>query len=252
MMTTQSVTAALRKVADQHRLWRHPFLARCKDGAVSGPEIQVLACQMYKFSREFNHLLARILVRCADEGARVAIAENLYEELGEGNERATHPELFRRFTRAIGISDEVLERVPAEPETAHLVDIYLGMAERRGYLAALAAVCFASEGIVSMLYTQLRDGILGAWPVPPEALVFFDLHISCDHGHAARLAQIVETRIYTPKHRRDATASISEALDARWGFFTAVERRALQRDLPEVVGSAAARAAGAPVDVELL
>jgi pyrroloquinoline-quinone synthase len=207
---------------------------------------------MYKFSREFNHLLARILVRCADEGARVAIAENLYEELGEGNERATHPELFRRFTRAIGISDEVLERVPAEPETVHLVETYLGMAERRGYLAALGAVCFASEGIVPLLYAQLRDGILGARPLPPEALAFFDLHISCDQGHAARLAEVVEARIQTPEQMRDATSAITEALDARWGFFTAVERRALQGDLPETGGAAVLRDAGVRVGVEIL
>jgi pyrroloquinoline-quinone synthase len=248
-VTTQSVAAVLRDVADRHRLWRHPFLARCKAGAVSAPEIHVLACQMYKFSREFNHLLARILVRCADEGARVAIAENLYEELGEGDERATHPELFRRFTRAIGIPDEILERVPAEPETAHLVDTYLGMPERRGYLAALGAVCFASEGIVSMLYAQLRDGILGARALPTEALVFFDLHISCDQGHAARLAEVVETRIRTPEHMRAATAAVTEALDARWGFFTAVERRARRPDLPELAEPARA---GVASDVEIL
>jgi pyrroloquinoline-quinone synthase len=239
-------------VATQHRLWQHPFLARCRDGALTEREVQVLACQMYRFSREFNHLLARILVRCGDEGARVAIAENLYEELGEGDERLTHPELFRRFTRAMGIPDDVLERVPPEPETARLVETYLGMADRRGYLAALSAVCFASEGIVSMLYTQIRDGILGARALPPEALVFFDLHIACDHGHAARLAEVVEARIRTPEQMRDATAAITEALDARWGFFTAVERRGLERDLPELVEADSGARAFPPAPIEIL
>lgn len=252
MTTTQSVVAALKDVADRHQLWRHPFLARCRNGAVAFREIRVLACQMYKFSSEFNHLLARILVRCADEGVRVVIAENLYEELGQGDARVTHPELFRRFTRAIGVRDDVLARVSAEPETAHLVETYLGMAERRGYLAALAAVCFASEGIVAMLYSQLRHGIVEAGPLPPEALVFFDLHISCDTGHAARLAEVVETRVVTPEQMQDAAAAIAEALDARWHFFSAVERRARQADLPEAVGLAPAHDGGTAGDVEVL
>lgn len=247
----QSVSTTLKSVAQRHPLWSHPFLARCQAGGLAFHEVQVLAGQMYKFSKEFNHLLARILVHCPDEDARVVIAENLYEELGEGDVGATHPELFRRFTRAIGIADRLLERIPAEPETTWLVDTYLGLAERRGYLAALAAVCFASEGIVSVLYTHLRQGIVEARSLPEESLIFFDLHISADVGHAARLSHIVETRAVSPEDVNQATAAIEEALDARWEFFTAVERRAHQPGLPEVGGPAPAGTESSD-DVELI
>jgi pyrroloquinoline-quinone synthase len=224
----------LRQLGKAHPLWAHPFLARCMEGQLALHDVRALASQMYRFTREFSPLLARILAACPDEEVRVVIGENLFEELGEGNRHKTHVELFRHFTRALGLDDATLEGIPAEPETRRLVEVYLSLSDRYGYLPALAAVCFASEGIVSTLYAKLQNGIENAISLTPDDLIFFDLHIKTDTGHAAALVEVLEPRLEDGAELVGAVAAVLEAMDARRGFFDGVDRLAerLAREMP--------------------
>jgi pyrroloquinoline-quinone synthase len=215
-----------RKLAGQHPLWQHNFLKRCRYGQLTRPEIEVLAIQMYKFCQSFNRILIHILAHCPDEAVRVTVSENLFEELGEGDPEQTHPVLFRRFTRALDISDELLEATPPEPETTAMIETYFNMVERYGYLAALSSICYASEGIVHDLYSQLQQGILGMVVLPQASLRYFELHIHVDDGHAEKLARVIEPRMQTTAQCKNVMAAIVEGLNARVRFFDGVQRQA--------------------------
>lgn len=216
---------SFQEMTQTHPLWNHTFLQRCRAGELSLPEVRILAGQMYKFSKEFNRILASILACCSDEAAQWVILENLFDEMGQGDLSQTHPELFRRFTRAIGIDDDALTRLPTAPETQAMIDTYLNLAQQYGYVSALGAVCFASEGIVNTLYSQLFKGIRGATPFPQGSLVFFEMHIHMDDSHAANLAAIVSPRIQSDEQALDAHRAILEAMDARVHFFDGIERQ---------------------------
>jgi pyrroloquinoline-quinone synthase len=219
--TMQSFSA----LAQNHPLWDHPFLARCRTGQLTLPEVQILAVQMYKFSKEFNRILASILSRCPDENAQLVILDNLFDEMGQGDLGQAHPELFRRFTRTIGIADETLAVAATAPETLNMITTYLDIPHQYGYLAALGAVCFASEGIVSSLYSQLYQGIVGAAPLPRESLIFFEVHIDVDDSHAANLARLLEPRVTTQEQTAAINQAILKAMDARVQFFDGIQRK---------------------------
>ncbi len=212
-----------------HPLWSHPFLTQCKAGSLALAEVQALAVQMYKFSKEFNRILARILSECPDEQAQWVILDNLFDEMGQGDLNQAHPELFRRFTRAIGISDVELEAIPATPETTAMINTYLSLVDKYGYLAALGAVCFASEGIVNSLYTQIYAGIQGQTPLAKESLVFFEVHIHVDDDHAANLAALIEPRIQSEFQTLNIHRAVLEAMNARVHFFDGVQRQIAQK-----------------------
>jgi pyrroloquinoline-quinone synthase len=180
---------------------------------------------MYKFSKEFNRILASILSCCQDESTQLVILENLFDEMGQGDVSQCHPELFRQFTRALGIQDETLAALPTAPETRALIDTYLHMPYKYGYLAALGAVCYASEGIVSSLYTQLYKGIVGAAPLPKESLIFFEVHINIDDSHAAKLAAVIEAQIGMTEDDNNIKRAILEAMNARFQFFNGIQRQ---------------------------
>jgi pyrroloquinoline-quinone synthase len=220
-----SFMQSFRNLTETHPLWTHPFLIRCRSKTLTLSEVQTLAVQMYKFSKEFNRILASILSHCPDDQAQLVILDNLFDEMGQGDLVQSHPELFRRFTRAIGIDDSELNEMPAEPETQVMIDTYLGLAHQYGYLSALGAVCFASEGIVNALYTQLYHGIRDAAPLPADALVFFAVHIDVDDGHAAKLADLIEPRLKNETQAVDMHRAILEAMDARVHFFDGIQRR---------------------------
>ncbi|MBU7586151.1 MAG: iron-containing redox enzyme family protein [Nostoc sp. TH1S01] len=228
---------SFQELTVNHPLWTHPFLKRCRTENLSLSDIQILAIQMYKFSKEFNRILARILSCCPDETAQLVILDNLFDEMGQGYISQSHPELFRRFTRVIGIDDHTLAALPTAPETQALIETYLRIPSQYGYLAALGAVCYASEGIVSSLYTQLYRGIVGSTPLPNESLIFFELHIDVDDSHAAKLAAVIEPylrmnndEIYLP-----IQLAILEAMEARCQFFNGIERQICQNLRTKVV-----------------
>ncbi len=133
--------------------------------------------------------------------------------------------MFRKFTRALGIHDETLAALPTAPETRALIETYLQMPHKYGYLAALGAICYASEGIVNSLYTQLYKGIVGATPLPKESLIFFEIHIDVDDSHAAKLAAVIEPRITMNEEDIQVRLAIVEAMDARVQFFNGIQRQ---------------------------
>lgn len=212
-----------------HPLWSHSFLRRCKTGRLELLEVQVLAVQMYKFSKEFNRILAKILSECPDEHAQWVILDNLMDEMGGGDLSQAHPELFRRFTRAINISDDELERAPANPETTAMIDTYLRLVPQYGYLAALGAVCFASEGIVNSLYSQIYQGIQGHAPLSKESIAFFEVHLHVDDEHAANLAALIEPRIESDFQALSIHRAVLEAMNARVHFFDGIQRQTAQK-----------------------
>jgi len=215
-----------KQIAQEHALWHHPFVQRCRAGQLTVQHVRVLGGQMYQFSREFTRFLAKALAVCADEQARMVIAENLWEELGEGDPQRAHAALFRRFTRALGISDEQLAAIPAEPETQALIDTYLGLSERHGAMGILGALCYASEGIVGALYSQIEAGLVGAIVFDRHDLVFFDEHISVDDGHADKLESVLLPMLSSTLEVNTVEKAIREALDARCRFFDGVLRAA--------------------------
>lgn len=207
-----------------HPLWCHPFVERCRTGALTSAQVRALGGQMYQFCREFTRFLAKALAACPNEEARMVIAENLWDELGEGDPQRAHAALFRRFTRALGISDAQLAATPAEPETSALIDTYLGLSDRYGVLGILGALCYASEGIVAALYSQIQAGLLSAFAFEKDDLSFFDVHIHVDGGHADKLESIVLPQLGSPHELELVESAIRAALDARRCFFDGVLR----------------------------
>jgi len=232
-LSSATVMKTFREVAETHPLWNHEFLARCRAGLLTLQEVRVLAVQMYKLTQQFSRILASILSCCTEESAQLVILENLFDQMGEGDPSRSYPELFRRFTRALGIDDETLENTPTEPKTQALIETYLRLANRYGYVAALAAVCFASEGIVSSLYTQLQTGIASAANFSQEALIFFDVRIHQGADRCAKLAALVEARLGTLEEAMYANRAMLEALDARVQFFNGVQRQAAEQKRSE-------------------
>ncbi|MEH1794755.1 TenA family transcriptional regulator [Nostoc sp.] len=231
IQTSSLLINSFREITVNHPLWSHEFLIRCRAGNLFLPDVQVLAVQMYKFSKEFNRILASILSCCEDESSQLVILENLFDEMGQGDITQSHPELFRQFTRALGIDDVTLAALPTAPETSALIETYLQMPHKYGYLAALGAVCYASEGIVSSLYTQLYKGIVGAAPLPKESLIFFEVHIDVDDSHAAKLAAVIEPRITMNEEDIKVRLAIVEAMDARVQFFNGIQRQISKHNL---------------------
>ena len=142
-----------------------------------------------------------------------------------GEPEKSHPELFRQFTRALDIDDETLASLSKTPETNNLIETYISIAPEYGYLAALGAICYASEGIVNTLYTQLYKGIIGSASFTKESLIFFEIHIDLDTDHAKKLEELIESNVTNNQQEIKIRQAILKAMDARVKFFDGIERQ---------------------------
>jgi len=223
---TPDVQTRFRQVAQNHPLWSHPFVERCRAGQLTLAQVRVLGTQMYKFCHQFPSFLALALAACPQEDARIVIGENLWEELGEGDPQRAHAALFRQFTRALGVDDVHLSAVPALPETAALIDTYRRLGDRYGVAGILGALCYASEGIVAALYSHIQGALRQAGTFDREALMFFEVHIDADDGHADKLEAILLPMLRTIEDELLVEQAIRTAMDARCLFFDGVLREA--------------------------
>jgi pyrroloquinoline-quinone synthase len=215
-----------RQVAENHPLWHHPFVERCRAGQLTLAQVRVLGAQMYKFCHQFPSFLALALAACPQDDARIVIGENLWEELGEGDPLRAHAALFRQFTRALGMDDAQLSAVPALPETAALISTYMNLSDRYGVLGILGALCYASEGIVAALYSHIQGALHLAASFDRDALMFFEVHIHVDDGHADKLESILLPMLHAPQDGLVVEQAIRTAMDARCAFFDGVLRDA--------------------------
>jgi len=215
-----------RHVAESHQLWRHPFVERCRAGQLTLAQVRVLGAQMYKFCHQFPSFLALALASCPQDDARIVIGENLWDELGEGDPLRAHAALFRQFTRALGLDDAQLTAVPALPETAALIDTYMSLSDRYGVLGILGALCYASEGIVAALYSHIQGALRQTASFDRDALMFFEVHIHVDDGHADKLESILLPMLRAPEDELLVEQAVHTAMDARCAFFDGVLREA--------------------------
>lgn len=84
----------------------HPFLERFGDGDVGEEGVRRFAIQYYRHVRVSRLYLAALISNCRDdEGLQLALAEILFDEYGHLKPDETHPALYRRFLRALGVGE---------------------------------------------------------------------------------------------------------------------------------------------------
>jgi pyrroloquinoline-quinone synthase len=76
------------------------------------------------------------------------------------------------------------------------------------------------------LYSQIQRGLLRALPFNKEALVFFEVHVHVDDGHADQLESILLPMLRTQHDMQIVELAINDALHARCRFFDGVLRAA--------------------------
>ena len=84
----------LRSYVDQHRVLSHPFLALVASGRADPEHLVAWGLQERHVSYAFPRSIG-LLISCADDfRMRTVLAENLWEEFGEGNPDQAHAVLL--------------------------------------------------------------------------------------------------------------------------------------------------------------
>jgi pyrroloquinoline-quinone synthase len=209
-----------QQIAARHLL-THPFYLAWTRGELRKETLADYACQYYQHVAAFPTYLSAVHARCDDQPTRRQLLANLIdEEAGEPN----HPQLWRNFAAALGVSPDDLDNTQAWPETAELISTFRSVCSQ-GDLAEGLAALYAYESQIPAVSESKIDGLKKHYNFDdPESYRYFTVHIEADCEHAATERALLETHI-RPDNAAAVTTASGRVLDGLWELLSGVCRR---------------------------
>jgi pyrroloquinoline-quinone synthase len=215
MPNTQLLEKIAAAIAEKNLL-EHPFYQDWQAGKLSRESLQLYAAQYYRHVEAFpKHL--RVLAARADESLKPVVLENLAEE---ENPARPHPQLWRDFAGALGVTEEDITSSPSLPGTQNVVHTFRDICANRSIPEAVAAL-YAYEAQVPEIATTKIDGLNRFYGITSEkGTAYFSVHEEADKAHRAAWREWLEG--HASGNEEDILTTTNEALDALWGLLDAV------------------------------
>ncbi len=192
------------------------FLKDCREAAITLPKLKGFVAQHHFYSRKFVNYLCALIANLEDKRHAQALLQNLAEEAGLApNCKIPHFKLYQKMMEdlKVDVSDYTLL-----PATKQLIQAMMDCCKHENSLVGLAALLIGAEAIVPYLYSQIVVAFQ-RHKTPLKHLVFFNVHIQHDDGHAHTLSQILQQHLDLSSKSRALAISIGgQMLKARKQF----------------------------------
>jgi pyrroloquinoline-quinone synthase len=210
-------TRRLRDISDAAGVTSHLFLEQL--GSKSGTKAQKLitswAKQDYFVSRRFPCLLGTIIGQIDNPKIRHIMVKNLWEEHGEGRQKATHHSLFCKLMSDIGI-DSDFSLLTITQATQRFIGIQESLAGEH-VLLGLGAFCYANEYITVDEFAPLEKAV--EYEFPGADLSFFVANRQVDARHAAESEEVIAALMSSDSDLSLVERGAVAALEARVSFY---------------------------------
>jgi len=200
----------------QKNLLKHPFYQDWQAGKLSRESLQLYAAQYYRHVEAFpKHL--RVLAERADASLKPVVLENLAEE---ENPAGPHPQLWREFAEALGVSEEDIMNSPSLPGTQNVVHTFRDICGNRPVPEVVAAL-YAYESQVPEIASTKIDGLHRFYGISDaKGTAYFSVHEHADKAHRAAWRNWLLENATSSEDQ--ILASAQDALNALWGALDAV------------------------------
>jgi len=218
-MSKTQLLDRLDAVIAQKSLLNHPFYQDWLAGKLSRESLQLYAAQYYRHVEAFpKHL--RVLAARADESLKTVVLENLAEE---ENPARPHPQLWRDFASALGVSEDDITTSPSLPGTQNVVHTFRDICANRSLAEAVAAL-YAYESQVPEIATTKIDGLNRFYGITSsKGTAYFSVHEEADKAHREAWRNwLAQNASSDGASEAQILASTNEALSALWGALDAV------------------------------
>lgn len=217
----------MRRMVDASAVLASAFFVRLRDAAHEVELLRAWALQDRYTSYAFPRLIAAILAGLEGDSAeicetRIPIAENLWEELGEGDPARAHSSLMDALILSLGVAPDRLI-VPRDPATCAMLDTQLELC-RTDPVAGLGAFCYGNEYLALREYRPIKEAVAMAFNAPD--LRFFDANHEADGRHTRLLENALERLCgQNPSLRERCRHGAEIALALRRTFYDSLSSR---------------------------
>lgn len=183
----------MRQMVDSSPVLASSFFVRLREASRERELLRCWALQDRYTSYVFPRLIAAILAGLSGDTpeiceTRIPIAENLWEELGEGNPAKAHSTLMDALILSLGVAPDALI-VPRDPATRDMLDTQLELCQTDA-VAGLGAFCYGNEYLALREYRPIKEAVATAFDAPD--LRFFDANHEADGRHTQLLENALE------------------------------------------------------------
>lgn len=215
-------TTELDGAIDQFALLKHPFYQAWNNGTLTMPALQEYAKQYYQFERAFPTFVSQVHANTTDTTARKHLLENLIEEeRGEVN----HPELWLRFSDALGLNRDEVKNATLMPETEALIGTMRDLTRNGDSLEGLSALYGYESQIPEVAITKI-DGLTKHYAITDDrALSFFKVHAEVDQWHRASEQEMIEAAATTEADQTRAKQAAAASAKAMYDMLSGITTR---------------------------
>ena len=232
-MDSKEFLEKLKREVISHPALTHPFLERFGDGEADAEGVREFAIQYYRHVRVSRLYLAALISNCRyDEKLQLSLAEILFDEYGHLNPDETHPALYRRFLRALGISEEEWEAPPTLPEIEAYVSVHYELCRDADLRRGLGALGPASEWPVPPIYVRLTEGLKKSADLSDEDLEIFTSHVTMDVTHARIMMESIAPYAEDEVGQNAVHDGARRSLDARSIMLDGLYRAVFRETVP--------------------
>jgi pyrroloquinoline-quinone synthase len=205
----------------QYAVLGHPFYQAWNAGTLTNPQLQEYAKQYYHFEKNFPRYVSNVHANSADIKIRQQLLLNLQEEeQGEAN----HPELWLRFSDALGAGRDEIRNAAPYKETSGMEETFFELTRHGSTLQGVAALYGYESQLPEVSATKI-EGLKKFYGVQTnEGLAFFRVHEEADQLHRQAERDMLASLITSPSDEETAIAAATAAAKAYYHMLTGVVR----------------------------
>lgn len=171
----------LKKLIAKHRSSRHPAYTRYIAEQANAQDLAFFMAQETNLDPRFDDILSMLQIGLHGV-AKMEIANNYYDEMGNGNLESVHTVLFSKTLKALNVeANYVKANMLLDAQIAGNLSACLALSRRHYYKA------IGYFGVTEYLAPRRFKHVVKAWTrngLPREGIEYHDLHIRVDALHA--------------------------------------------------------------------
>jgi pyrroloquinoline-quinone synthase len=202
--------------------FRDPLLDSVRAGNMSREGLKVWATQTVLVVREFTRFISAIHSNCPHREAQFLLAENLWEEHGNGVETRDHYALAKRLARSVGVTDEEIDRSEPLPETALYIDHCLKLTRESSFVESMTSIGIGIEYFMPRFFDALARALKENYGLTSGDVEYLSVHVSADEAHSRRSLEIIQKAAESDEVRERAKQALRKTLAVKRLFSEAV------------------------------
>lgn len=222
----KNLLSLLKQQPLRSQLISHPFLKKMRSNKLLSQQVIVILAQWYHPLHHFPVFLSQLISILPTLSMQTYISKILWQELGEGNPRRAHEDIYISSMVNLGFERDSFINILPLSATENLINGYK-QSIQEGYLAALGFV-FGTEVADLAMVSAIGYSIRALKNV--KHIEWVDIHVQQEPDHVQSVDCTLEEQLFTLSDKQQIVNNAAEMWQLWINFFNSLEKEISQEE----------------------